>query len=491
MASLQSLPVEVLVDNLFTQCDLRDLLSLARTNKLFAVLCADDTFWRRKCEQDFNFTGAGTARTSGWKFLYKGLHRPRIFVWGENRNGRLGLASRVDRRAIPQPTEIKIPKTRIVSLVAGGMSFHALDSVGSMYVWGTLDGQGQMALHSEGFSIPYKAATTPHKLLMPEPIRSISCGRLHTMALDSASQVWTFLSWGRPFRLQSPLLDSYAPDTTPQQIECGWAFSSILTKSGDVLVYWPFNGDMQREIEEREAQMNEMGDKNAYATSDKCISCAPWILQKDPFRLLVIPALPDLPDTGLSEEQLAEETKLIKIAAYDCHIVGLTNKGHVLKFGDLSSEVSYTRGHWEYLPQFSEAARVAEHPTFSDPDSTIEAPKAMHITHISAHFETFVAYSTGRSSVILMGSTATNADTPPKVLPALQHRDIISVVLGDYHFGALTATGKLFTWGSYSQGARATHMCEFPHRTYAGIFGAPEIYHVQYIRCHTVPVDIG
>jgi len=30
---------------------------------------------------------------------------------------------------------------------------------------------------------------------------------------------------------------------------------------------------------------------------------------------------------------------------------------------------------------------------------------------------------------------------------------VISVVLGDYHRGALTATGKLYTWGQYSRGA--------------------------------------
>lgn len=39
------------------------------------------------------------------------------------------------------------------------------------------------------------------------------------------------------------------------------------------------------------------------------------------------------------------------------------------------------------------------------------------------------------------------------ILPALQNNDVISVVLGDYHYGALTSTGKLLTWGEYSRGA--------------------------------------
>lgn len=72
---------------------------------------------------------------------------------------------------------------------------------------------------------------------------------------------------------------------------------------------------------------------------------------------------------------------------------------------------------------------------------------------ISAHFHTFVAYSTGTSSIVLMGSTETTTESQPKIIPALQNRDVISVVLGDYHYGALTASGKLFTWGVFSTGA--------------------------------------
>lgn len=52
-----------------------------------------------------------------------------------------------------------------------------------------------------------------------------------------------------------------------------------------------------------------------------------------------------------------------------------------------------------------------------------------------------------------MGSHETDPNTEPRVLPALQNRYVISVVLGDWHYGALTSTGKLLTWGAYSCGA--------------------------------------
>jgi len=52
-----------------------------------------------------------------------------------------------------------------------------------------------------------------------------------------------------------------------------------------------------------------------------------------------------------------------------------------------------------------------------------------------------------------LGSHETHADSKPSILPALQNNDVISVVLGDYHYGALTSTGKLLTWGAYSKGS--------------------------------------
>ena len=64
-----------------------------------------------------------------------------------------------------------------------------------------------------------------------------------------------------------------------------------------------------------------------------------------------------------------------------------------------------------------------------------------------------MAYSTGPNSTVLMGDTDTTEISEPRVTPTLQDRNVISVVLGDYHGAALTADGKLYTWGKYSGGA--------------------------------------
>ena len=79
---LTDIPVEVFLDNLLPFAQVGDILSLGSTNKFFAALSADETFWKRKCQEDFNFSSQETARQSGWKNLYRGLRYPRIFVWG-------------------------------------------------------------------------------------------------------------------------------------------------------------------------------------------------------------------------------------------------------------------------------------------------------------------------------------------------------------------------------------------------------------------------
>ncbi|KAG6891190.1 hypothetical protein C0995_008442 [Termitomyces sp. Mi166 len=269
-----------------------------------------------------------------------------------------------------------------------------------------------------------------------------SCGRLHSSSLDSEGQIWTFPNWGRPFRLVSDFFTD--PASKPLQIECGWSFSSVLTVSGEVFVWWPFSGETAERIAAVNAQMNRQGNMKASALADNSIPCVTWDLKENPTRLPSIPSLPGLPG-GDSEKPI----QLIQIAGLDAQIIGLTNKGHVLKFSSLRSKETSSAGSWQYLPEFSRSENVQAQ--FSQ--LGMGSPKSLKITHISANFMNFIAYSTGSSSVVLIGSTETTHQSPPKIIPELQHKSIISVVLGDYHNAALTSDGKVLTWGAYSDGA--------------------------------------
>ena len=176
--------------------------------------------------------------------------------------------------------------------------------------------------------------------------------------MDEDSNVWTFTSWGRPFRLASSRVDKSSPETTPVQVESGWHFSAILTASGDLLFYWPFSRKILRITTEMDADLESSGDEGkkeaakARPTADGVIPCYHWVLDADgtdPVRLPRIPAtLPDLVHTGLSKEALSQETKLVKIAGLSDSIIGLTNKGHVLRYL-LNPTGAYQAGHWRYV----------------------------------------------------------------------------------------------------------------------------------------------
>jgi len=152
------------------------------------------------------------------------------------------------------------------------------------------------------------------------------------MTLDANSVVWTFLSWGRPFRLVSPLLDCSSPETTPIQIECCHRLSAVLTRSGGVCVWWPSSGAIRGRYNAAIKELDkDESTKAIVPEGGTVIPCHTLEIHEDPTKLPALPDLPELSRTGLSEEERAKETKLIKIAAMRYSLIGLTNKGHVLK----------------------------------------------------------------------------------------------------------------------------------------------------------------
>lgn len=54
---------------------------------------------------------------------------------------------------------------------------------------------------------------------------------------------------------------------------------------------------------------------------------------------------------------------------------------------------------------------------------------------------------------MLIGGTDTTPETIPRIKPELQNNSVISVAVGDFHFGVLTSSGKLLMWGQNSKGA--------------------------------------
>ena len=205
-----------------------------------------------------------------------------------------------------------------------------------------------------------------------------SCGKSYAMTLDVNSTVWIFLNWGRPSRIVSPFLDCSSSKTTPVQVECGFRIFNILMESGDVYTWWLpmyLTSEFTAGLDYDESKRAIVPDGGTV------IPCYTLEINRNFRKLPKLPDLPDLPGTGLPEEERQKETKLVKIVAPGQGLVGLTNKGHVLKSNPLTYGEDYTP-HWYYvgesaqsiiylysnddtqLPNYSEIDKVKEHPAF-------------------------------------------------------------------------------------------------------------------------------
>ena len=223
----------------------------------------------------------------------------------------------------------------------------------------------------------------------------LSCDHTLAMTLDANSTVWIFVRWDRPLRLVSPFLDCSSPKTTPVQVECSSPMCAVLTKSGDMYAWRPFTRTFKDRYKEGLAEPEKGEYTKATIPDDGAvISFRTMEIDWDPVKAPMLPDLPELPETGLSEEERRKETKLIKIAATHNCFIGLTNKGHVLRLDGLSHGDS--GGTWDYvrksawkisylylkgdtqLPNFSEIDKIKEcsafHTTIGD-DGEERPPK--------------------------------------------------------------------------------------------------------------------
>lgn len=133
-SSIESVPLDILVDSIIPYLPLKSLVSLSQTCKSLNELInsptsSSDLIWRRLISRDLNFPVNNTARTTGWKNLYRKVSRPLFYLWGSEQNGRMALDSEDRRRrerfvkgnGVPEPMLLRgFRKANLVDVVAGG-----------------------------------------------------------------------------------------------------------------------------------------------------------------------------------------------------------------------------------------------------------------------------------------------------------------------------------------------------------------------------------
>ncbi|GAA6027607.1 hypothetical protein JCM8097_007944 [Rhodosporidiobolus ruineniae] len=487
---LSTLPVDLLTDSLLPACLPTSLISLALTSRKWHTFLTVEggpceIVWQRKAVDDFRFPVGASGRRTGFFALYGRLARSAAYVWGQNDNGRLALPSasfrlpnslrsRLIQGGIPIPTRLELPAPP-VSLVAGGWSFHALTAAGQVCSWGQLDGeslaQDDAPLHYPGRVL--RPRVLPQSEVFGEVVQ-LEAGRRHVLFLAEDGKVWELHSFGRAVEVRDEAR-RWGHATTEfgrneesevKSVQAGWDYSAVLTKGGDVYVWWqPGNGLLARK-----AAIAGESDLPSPSTQGVAFS-----LDLDTLRLPSLSRSSDAPDDKIDvlacgDNFLIALTASSQLYHLDLSPVPLPNQpfGGQGAQGDdedspirsrasrarLEAEFLAGRRGWTRMSRFCDMDRVGELNGFRD---TGIAP-GTRITHVSAHYLTFAAYSVPPTSdptgsIVLLGDSDWNEHKEPQVVHELQGLGVIKVAQGDYHSLALTSNGHFYSWGAFSGGA--------------------------------------
>ncbi|SPO29825.1 related to SAF1 - protein involved in proteasome-dependent degradation [Ustilago trichophora] len=542
------LPLPVVVDNLLPLLSNRDLATLRLVSRQAKTLVEDEVLWKRKVISDFTFPSHATARVGGWFNLYRGLSNPHVYVWGSTNNGRLGtvIDSYQERErlgissingGIPYPLELSITDSSstqstsqgrrlgdssrvkqdtgaVVEMLAGGWSFHARTSTGRVFYWGTMNGETWGGAQSSARE-PGKPFPTPQLMNDVPRIQSLSGGRCHAVALTQDHEILEWRAWGTIWKLEglpSSITDPPPPPPsfdhlhgqlhTPaksniKQLEAGWSFSTVLTHTGEV---WLWFSDWLAEAFESRYYGRDERAAMMHAEPPGHENQKVFLLTVTPLRLPpIIFEEGDLEQEQEQQQQQQSPSKIIQISAGEDFIIALTESGTIHRIdlhlsnptGDaagrfmrqaqelmgetardqwrrnlgsvlhrlMMTDFLQTSAHWQHLSAFETPQSL---PNFEN--AWLNDGKVGKITHISAHFRRFVSFlsivpnestseedeETSQQTLVLLGSPASSQ---PELIPELQAKGVIKVTMGDYHFGALTDKGEILTWGSFSNGA--------------------------------------
>lgn len=157
-----------------------------------------------------------------------------VFAWGRNVNGQLGI-KKEENSTILNPKEIREFKKKKIFTIAAGEDFSVVACDDGIYTFGRGDaGQHISTLSDLDF---------PQKLPFFQPVKKITCGWGHCLALDLNGKVW---SWGSNKHgqcgngVKSNYLNqifSLPFNKAVIDIACGAGYSVVITENNEVFLF--------------------------------------------------------------------------------------------------------------------------------------------------------------------------------------------------------------------------------------------------------------
>lgn len=339
------------------------------------------------------------------------------------------------------PTRLAhFPKgTSIVQCSAGGWSFHALDSKGRVWFWGTMGGDG-WAPPGSPFTNPFRAQPNPALLEADfgpgNKVVQLDCGRAHAAARDVKGNVYEWRCWGRVARIQ----DAERRWSTVKSLSAGWSFTCVLVD--------PHPSVSQPQQQQQKKLFIHFAPPQTRvsraASSQPVVASEGYEQPTVTFDLDVDSmALPSLPfEAGEDVAQMATGDHFVLVLSTTGRLfkleVSAMNDNRPRRQDEetepegmmprererLTAAFMSGERQWVYLSRFCQASELSKRTELQGKDLS-----GLSFTHISAHYNRFAVYSASGASadktIVLIGDKAADEESVPLIKPELQGRGVI------------------------------------------------------------------
>ncbi|OAG02964.1 RCC1/BLIP-II protein [Paraphaeosphaeria sporulosa] len=453
--NITELPLDILV-LVFPYLDAKSFLAFCSTCKAFQQpsIRLDPAYWSFQSRSTFRIPNQPVVQHDGvrWQKMYKRLFtQTRVYTWGSEGNNRLG--HQTNARSCPSPQEMHGAREMgvIADLQNGGWSTTILNSKGTLYSVGLLDGERSWGGNADpkALTFPPGYPQSPAAAAYNEPtiaIRQFSSGRSHILGLSDSGRIWSWHSFDHPaVQIKFVNIDLKEDSSggsklansslfgTVKQVVAGWSYSSAYIHGVGVVAWEP--------LRPRAAQH---GPRRARSVPRRLLQRDPE--PDEPDTMLLLENF-ELPKTGYQrpkgavresdqDRALGEEVGQVKN-----HIV----LEHFVVFVTDIGKVFCSR-----LDEKGRADNILELCAFGG-----EIGKPLDV---QGSFRTFAVFSNGRVVIAEQdylerswNARTTNPNQTEiaglKYIPALQHNNVVSIAFGDWHFLALHSTGKITAYG--------------------------------------------
>lgn len=340
-----------------------------------------------------------------------------------------------------------------MNLINRGWSLAFLNSDGVLYSAGKLDGlRFKTKSSSRPEAVEFPAGYPPTTATRYEPataIKQFSSGRRHILALSDSGKIWYWTDKKPALQVKFVHLRTIEGATSSEtqgvvtKVVAGWEESSAYV-SGTGIVFWNLFGDVVD-------------------------------LDGDVDTLLLDVTRTTIPNTGFRRPPANAN-----MSSHDDHPIGevlqyIVLAGFIVFITDLNKvfAVSMTAMHeaGETYTDDAPEAQVFELTTFHKEGRVLK--------DIQGSFEHFAVF--GANGEVLSGDRSllrafwhnltNHSDSlpEPKLVPALQNTNVISLAFGDYHYHALHSDGRISSYGTEPQSCGALGLGDMRINLFRGV----------------------